>query len=97
MPGKRSVTVDVAGQTLTLKTDAADAYVASLARYVSEKIGEVRTGSRTFSTQTLAILAAINIADELFQEREATRRWKGRVRAKSQRIIELIEGQHDGL
>jgi cell division protein ZapA len=95
--GKRSVTVDVAGQTLTLKTDAADEYVASLASYVSGKISEVKTSSRITSTQTLAILAAINLADELFQEREAGRRFKGTVRDKSQRILELIEGGGDAL
>ncbi len=81
---KRTVTVEVAGQKLTLRTDASEAYVQSLAAFVTEKIAEVKHSTRTFSTQALAILAALNIADDLFQLR-------GRVREKSQRLLELLE------
>ena len=80
----RSVTVDVMGQRFTLKTDADEAYVRSLARLVSDKIAEAKTGGRTFSTHALAILAAMNIADDLLT-------LKRRVRDKSVKILSLLD------
>ncbi len=90
---KRSVTVDVAGQKLQLRTDADEAYVASLAEYVNEKIGEVKASSRTYSTHVLAVLAALNIADDLFQIRRRESELRRQVREKSQRILELLENE----
>jgi cell division protein ZapA len=80
----RSVTVDVMGQRFTLKTDADEAYVRSLARLVSDKIAEAKTGGRTFSTHALAIRAAMNIADDLLT-------LKRRVRDKSRKILSLLD------
>jgi cell division protein ZapA len=88
---KRSVTVEVAGQKLTLKTDADEAYVKSLARFVTEKIDEARAATRTVSTQSLAILAAMNVADELYQARRGAADLRRRVREKSRTILEIIE------
>jgi cell division protein ZapA len=88
---KRSVTVEVAGQKLTLRTDAGEEYLHALAAFVNEKIAEVKTSTRTFSTHALAILAALNIADELFQAREQKDDLRKRVREKAQRIGELLD------
>ena len=97
---KRSVTVEVAGQKLTLRTDAGEEYLHALAAFVNDKIAEVKTSTRTFSTHALAILAALNIADELFQARDQARKdtdeLKKRVREKAQRIGELLDKVPDG-
>jgi cell division protein ZapA len=88
---KRQVTVEVAGQKFTLKTEAEEAYVRSLAEFVSDKIGEARSGGRTFSTHALAILAAMNIADDLFRTQRDMTELKKRVRDKSRTLLELLE------
>jgi cell division protein ZapA len=88
---KRSVTVEVAGQRFTIRTDADQSYLDSLAAFVNEKIGEVKTSTRTFSTHALAILAALNIADELFQSHHKQAELKRRVREKAVRIGELLD------
>ena len=93
---KRSVTVEVAGQKLTLRTGAGEEYLHALAAFVNEKIAEVKNSTRTFSTHALAILAALNIADELFQAREQKDDLKRRVREKAQRIGELLDKVPDG-
>jgi len=97
---KRSVTVEVAGQKLTLRTEAGEEYLHALAAFVNDKIAEVKTSTRTFSTHALAILAALNIADELFQARDQARKEKDelkkRVREKAQRIGELLDKVPDG-
>jgi cell division protein ZapA len=92
---KRSVTVEVAGQKFTLRTEADDEYIQGLAAFVNQKIAEVRapssSGGRTLSTHALAILAALNIADELFQARSSQDELKQRVREKAKRIGALLD------
>jgi cell division protein ZapA len=88
---KRSVTVEVAGLKFQLKTDADEAYVKSLARFVTEKVEEVRSQSRTIATHNLALLAAMNIADDLFRTRRISREQRQKLRDKSRRVLEILE------
>jgi cell division protein ZapA len=67
---KRSVTVQVAGQRYTLKTDDDDRLVKSLAAYVDAKFRDVQRSSRNPDTQAVAILTALQVAEELFQTRQ---------------------------
>ena len=87
----RSVTVSVAGQRLVIRTSANSAYVEELAQFVDAKVDEIRGAGRTVSTQSLALLAAMNIADELFQLRESQRQLKRQVREKSERILRQLD------
>lgn len=88
---KRSVVVEVAGQKLSLRTDAEEDYIKSLAELVNEKIAEVKASSRTLSTHVLATLTALQIADELMQVRRREAELRRQVREKSRRILDLIE------
>ena len=88
---KRSVTVEVAGLKFQLKTDADEAYVKSLARYVTEKMDEARNSARTAPTQHIALLAALNVADELFQSKRDAKQFRQKVREKSRSILEILE------
>ena len=88
---KRSVTVEVAGLKFQLKTDADEAYVKSLARYVTEKMDEARHSARSAPTQHIALLAALNVADELFQSKRDGKEFRQKVREKSRSILEILE------
>ena len=67
---KRSIAIKIAGQQLTIKSDAEESYVHSLAGLVDEKIREVQRGAKTAPTHAVAMLAALQIADDLLRERE---------------------------
>ena len=88
---KRSVTVEIAGQKFTLKTDADEAYVRSLARFVTEKMDEAKKGTKGVATQSVALLAAMHIADDLFQTRKSAKDFRRRVKEKSRTILDLLE------
>jgi len=88
---KRSVKVSVANQQFTLKTDATARYVKNLASYVDDKLAEAKKSGRTATTQSLALLAAMNIADELFELREQHDALKREVRERSQRIMKVLD------
>jgi len=65
----RSVEVQILGQNYSIKVDEDEAYVKSLARYVDEKLREIYNTTPTVSQLKAAIMASLNIADELFKLR----------------------------
>ncbi len=65
-----SVTVNIFGQEYTLKGDADSDYVQKVAQFVDERMNEVARNASVASTAKVAILAAVNIADELFREQQ---------------------------
>jgi cell division protein ZapA len=64
MSDKKSVTVTIYGNEYTLKGDADPAYIAELAKFVDSKMGDIGKKSGAPAAK-VAILAAMNIADEL--------------------------------
>ena len=88
---KRSVAVTIAGQRFTLKSDADEAYVQGLATLVDEKMREVQRGSKTAAPHAVAVLAALQLADDLERERRGRRELRARVRDKARTIREFLD------
>lgn len=63
------VQVDIQGRNYVLRGGDDPQSVRDLAAYVDERMSEIADHTRTADTTRLAILAALNIADELFQAR----------------------------
>jgi len=66
-----SVEVHILGQKYTLKGDAHEDYIKELASFVDEKMKEVYNASPGIAPLKAAILASLNIADELYKLKEA--------------------------
>ncbi len=90
-PVSRSVKVTVAGTRLAIKTDAKPKYIKELAAYVTEKIDEIKASGKTATTQSLALLAAMSIADELYELRDEQSQLKREVRERTNRILRSLE------
>jgi len=58
------IQVEIFGQTYNLRADGDPAYVQSLASHVDAKMREVARETKAVDTLRVAILAALNIADE---------------------------------
>src|SRR5881394_2660851 len=67
--GKNVVQVQILGQQLPLRTEADPKYALELAEFVDRKMREVTKMLPVASVSKVAILASLNIADELFKER----------------------------
>jgi cell division protein ZapA len=74
-----------------VRSDADEQYVQTLAGYVNDRILEVQRTSRPVSGQSLAVLAALNIAGEYFREKQQRRELKQRVREKSRALLAYLE------
>jgi cell division protein ZapA len=66
------VHVEIFGQTYAVRAGAEPGYVEQLAAYVDEKMRETSRGGAVDSVR-IAVLAALNIADECFRARSEAR------------------------
>ena len=66
-----SVEVTILGQKYTIKGDAQEDYIRKLAAFVDGKLKEVYASSPSITPLRAAILASLNIADELHKLQEA--------------------------
>ena len=87
----RQVKVTLAGHKFAVRTDARPKYVRELAAFVTEKMEEAKKSGKVVTTQALALLAAMSIADDLFQQREAEKVLRREIAEKSKRILRYLD------
>src|SRR2546422_9522586 len=75
MPEGRVIPVEIAGQRYPIRSTLDQEYVARLALYVDEKMRAAADTTPTGDSLRLAVLAALNIADELFRCRDV-KHWR---------------------
>ncbi len=83
---REQVEVQVAGRSYRLRADDEGADLSRVAAFVNERIEEVRKAVPGISTERAAILAALNVGDELLREREAVARAVDTVRERLREI-----------
>ena len=96
MGKERLVDIKVFGQTYTVKTDTEEDHIQEVARYVNEKMDEVLKKTRSVSTVNVAILTALNIADDLLREKERRIALLREIETKSKELAEKIDGNLGG-
>jgi cell division protein ZapA len=89
----KGINVEIMGQNLTVASDAGDQWVRDLARTVDGKIKNIRAGTQAVSSVHLAILAALNFADELERLRQEHTALVERIEAMNKRLSAAIEGK----
>jgi cell division protein ZapA len=91
---KQTVSVEIAGQVLSIRSDEGPEYVQELADYVDAHLRELGGGRRPFSLQRVALLVAVQIADELFREKDLRQRYRAKVEARLE-ALELAIAAHE--
>jgi cell division protein ZapA len=87
---KQSVTVQIAGVRYPLKTDEDERWVKQVAAFVDERVRELQKRARTMDSQAVAVLAALQIAEELFREKRNGRELRRKIREKSQSLLDCL-------
>jgi len=78
------------GTKLTVRTEAPPEYLQSLVRYLEEAVAQLRRSGVRDDTTAL-MLAALDVTDELFREREDKQRDDGDVGARLGALVTLLE------
>lgn len=72
MSGKKtSVKVEILGESYAIRSDAAPEHTRAVAEHLDRSIRQILSGGSVIETNRAAILAALQITSELFQERDA--------------------------
>jgi len=88
---KEKVSVQIYGRNYDFDTDVGDAlYINALARYVDQKMQEIANSTNIVDSMKLAILAALNIADELYRLRENRDSLSSSVNKKTDELLTLL-------
>jgi len=61
---KKALDVEILGQKFTISSDAEEGYMLKVAGYVDDKMQELMQASKSAAKSNVAMLAALNIADE---------------------------------
>ena len=68
---KKALDVEILGQKFTISSDAEEGYMLKVAGYVDGKMQELIQASRPVAKTNVAMLAALNIADEFHRLKDS--------------------------
>jgi cell division protein ZapA len=88
------VHVEIFGQTYAVRAGAEPGYVEQLAAYVDEKMRETSRGGAVDSVR-IAVLAALNIADECFRARSEAGQGQDSLQARAARLAHELAAAID--
>jgi cell division protein ZapA len=87
----RLVSVEINGLRYPIRSQLDAAYVADLAAYVEEKMQLAARESPQGDTLKIAVLAALNIADECFRAREERSAQRSDVTERTRELERLLD------
>ena len=87
------VRVNILGQEYVMKTSADPKYIQDVAKYVNEKMSEIKDSGVDPSSQQLkiSVLACMNITAELFDVKSKSKDVMDRVENQALKISEYID------
>jgi cell division protein ZapA len=88
---ERIVPVVIHGQRYPVRSSLSPAYVAELAAYVDEKIQVAADQNQTNDSLRVAVLAALNLADEVFRYRQDRQESAGALASRAGEIERLVD------
>jgi len=84
------IRVNIFGAEYTLISDNDAGYVQEIGRYLDEKMREIDKNQTVKSAGKVAVLAALNIADELYQERKYTEKLLNQLNEEAKKVNNSI-------
>ena len=90
---KQSVKVNIFGEDYPIRGDAERGYILRVGKYVDQKMREVAERPSNKSPLRVAVLAAMNITDELFREREDKEKKLLDVEERTQTLLEWLDSR----
>lgn len=83
--------VEIFGQTYNVRAEGDSTYIHDLARFVDSRMREVAERAATVDTTKIAILAALNISDDLHQKERQRRDNPTDAVARAERLIRKLD------
>jgi len=87
----RVVTVEIAGQRYPIRSSLDERYVAELSAYVDRKMRAASDAAPSSDMLGLAVLVALNIADEFFRARTQQTEAHGALNERAMRLEQIVD------
>ncbi|RJX30011.1 MAG: cell division protein ZapA [Desulfarculus sp.] len=88
-----AVRVEILGNEYVLRSEAGAERIRRVAEVLNAKLNEVLSTTNTSSTLATAVLAALNITNELLQLQDRQDNLLQEIEAKTERLLFMIEEQ----
>jgi cell division protein ZapA len=85
------ISVEIHGQRYPIRSTLDQEYVTRLASYVDEKMRAAADSAPTGDVLRIAVLAALNVADELFRCRDGTVARNGELAERAGELERLLD------
>lgn len=87
----KTIEVEVFGHRFSLQGEGDEAYFHELAEYVDTQMRALAKQTKTSTPTKLAILAAINVTDELFRQQRHRDSGETEMERRAQLLVERID------
>lgn len=84
---KRVVEITVSGQKFVLKTDLDDNALEFISQTANSRIESISSAAPSFTPQKVALLAVLDLAEELFHEKKNLTDLKENIRTQSTKLL----------
>jgi cell division protein ZapA len=91
----RVVHVEIHGQRYAVRSDLDAQYIAELAGFLDDKMRSAARELASADALRIAVIAALNITDELYRTRADSRGTEGRLNARAEAIERLVDAVLD--
>lgn len=85
------VHVEIFGQSYAIRAGSEPGYVEQLAAYVDQQMKDIGRSGGAVDSLRVAVLAALNIADELYRERARARAGDAEADERARRLAHELE------
>ena len=83
--------IEIYDQSYNVNADGNEEYLKELAAYVDGKMRSIAESTRMVDSLKVAVLAALNIADETFTLRQRQQEIDGPVRKRVEKCVAMVE------
>jgi cell division protein ZapA len=91
----RVVQVDIGGQRYAVRSELDPQYIGELAEYLDEKMRAAARELSTADSLRIAVIAALNVTDEVFRARADSLGVEGQLHARAIEIERLVDAVLD--
>ncbi|MGB8524582.1 MAG: cell division protein ZapA [Candidatus Acidiferrales bacterium] len=83
--------IEIYDQSYNVNADGNEEYLKELAAYVDGKMRSIAESTRMVDSLKVAVLAALNIADETFTLRQRQQELDGPLRKRVEKCVAMVE------
>ncbi|MFZ0213657.1 MAG: cell division protein ZapA [Candidatus Acidiferrales bacterium] len=83
--------IEIFDQTYNIQSEDDESYLRELASFVDERMRTISEATHQVDSMRIAVLAALNISDELFALRKRQKELEGPLRRRVEKCVNLVE------